>query len=76
MAQPVTALRVLDDPQLHHPAPRVRRALLFKVREIYAARAYAALAARARQRQSYEKRSVRSRRLISGPNFAASRARR
>jgi hypothetical protein len=41
-----TRLRVLDEPQLHHSGRRVGRARLFKVREVYAARAYAALATR------------------------------
>jgi hypothetical protein len=40
------ALRVLDEPELHHPARHIGRARLFKVREIYAAGAYATLAAR------------------------------
>jgi hypothetical protein len=43
MRQP---LRFLDETELDHPGRSVGRARLLKIREIYAACAYAALAAR------------------------------
>jgi hypothetical protein len=72
-----TVLRVLDEPELHHPGRRVRRAWLLEIWEVHAARALAALAARLGSPKAIIGEAVREvAKADLRSELAASRARR